>query len=1174
MVRSPGSRPGRRWVRGVVPAVLAGLLALQLVPVPAVAATATPTQTPPQPWQAKVTTGLLAGLDAGKKTDFMIRFAEHADLSAAKSIRDWKQRGQYVVQQLQRAAEEGQRATRATLDAAGAEYKSFWITDAVLVKDGSAALAEKLAAGSDVVELREAPAYDVPELTPAAERKEAAAVEWGVANIRADKVWSELGDRGQGIVIGSIDTGVQFDHPALVGSYRGTVGPGVYDHDYNWFDPSGVCPSAAPCDNIFHGTHTMGTMVGGDGPRGRIGVAPEARWIAAKGCEDEERGCSLGALLSSGQWVLAPTDLSGANPRTDLRPNVLNNSWGDDNGSVEDPFYDDVVNAWNASGIFSVFSNGNNGEDGCDTSGSPADGTATYAVGAYDEANKIADFSGRGPGGPGLVKPDIAAPGVAVGSSIPGNAFGTANGTSMAAPHVSGTVALIWSAAPSLVGDIDGTRELLDQTAIDTDDLSCGGTVERNNTFGDGRLDAFAAVHAAPVGDTGTLVGRVVSSAGQPVADATVVAANADHERRTTTGDDGTFDVRLSAGSYDLTVSAYGYHGASADGVEVTKDRQTTRDFSLTQVPMATIRGKATDSSGHGWPLYAALRVAGTPLAPIHTSPVDGTYSVQVPVGSSYDISVDPEYPGYQTITRKVSVQGNMTVDVGVPVTATPCTAPGYRTEHQGLGESFDGTAIPAGWTQKTAIGDGWEFADPGEHSNLTGGSGGFASIDSASGQRLEDSRLVSPTADLTSVPEPVIGFRTDVVGSAAAVEVDLSTDDGATWTNVWRRKGTWRGPQQVQVPVPAAAGHDKVRARFHYSTELAGNGWLQIDDVVIGATTCAPVAGGLVVGNVRDDRAGNAVVNATVQNLARPADVATAAATPTDPGVDDGFYWMFSPAGRQRFRSQYDAGQYEARTREIVVPANKAVRVDFGLGMAELKVTAKELTGSVRIGDRRTIDLTVKNIGTGRAAYELTPFEDKPDVKATRAGFVPEQRYLNTDDGGPLPAAPRSTAKAPGLTIAPWERMADLPAGDMDTLAAYHDGKLYQIGGVEGLNQSDQRHFVYDLATKSWQGIAKTTDAREKPAGGFVGDKLYVVGGWARGGAPSAGLMIYDPATDAWSTGPDATIGTAAAASAVLGGKLYIIGGWTSTDAEGGNRAVLVYDPARGSWTRAADYP
>ena len=138
----------------------------------------------------------------------------------------------------------------------------------------------------------------------------------------------------------------------------------------------GSC-AGAPCDDDGHGTHTMGTMVGDDGDPGtnQVGVAPHARWIAAKGCED--LGCSDFALLSSGQWILAPTDLNGQNPRPDLAPNIVNNSWGDGPGN---PFYQAIVDAWNAAGIFPAFSIGNAGEFGCATAGSPGDCTTAWSA--------------------------------------------------------------------------------------------------------------------------------------------------------------------------------------------------------------------------------------------------------------------------------------------------------------------------------------------------------------------------------------------------------------------------------------------------------------------------------------------------------------------------------------------------------------------------------------------------------------------------------------------------------------------------------------------------------------------------------------------------------------------------------------------------------------------------
>jgi subtilisin family serine protease len=254
-----------------------------------------------------------------------------------------------------------------------------------------------------------------------------------------------------------------------------------------------VCdPPTAPCDNVYHGTHLTGTMVGEDpGKTNQIGVAPRARWIAAKGCEGV--GCSLFALLSSGQWMLAPTDLNGENPRPDLRPHVVNDSWG---GQPGDPFYQDVVDAWVASGIFPLFANAGSGPS-CGSTGSPGDYANTYSAGAFDMANEIASFSSRGPSVYGVTKPNIAAPGVNIRTSVPGGGYAVFTGTSMALPHVAGTVALMWSVNPDLIGRLRATVRLLDDTATDVTDLGCGGTADDNNVWGEGRLDAFAAVDAA-----------------------------------------------------------------------------------------------------------------------------------------------------------------------------------------------------------------------------------------------------------------------------------------------------------------------------------------------------------------------------------------------------------------------------------------------------------------------------------------------------------------------------------------------------------------------------------------------------------------------------------------------------------------------------------------------------
>ena len=398
----------------------------------------------------KVKPALAEQLAAKGEAGFWVRF-QQADLSSAASIKDWDKRGQAVYDALQAAAEQTQGSTRAVLDEAGVGYQTFWATNAIRVTAGDTALVEKIAQDDAVKGLYATFDYDLEKPAPGKDLKAVDSVEWGVANINADDVWNEFGATGEGITVASIDSGVDYDHPALVGHYRGNNGDGTFTHDYNFFDAAGACPDDAPCDTDGHGTHTMGTMVGDDGGANQIGVAPGAKWIAADGCCPSDE-----ALIASGEWMLAPTDSAGDNPDVTKRPNVINNSWGTQVPS-NDPFMEDVEAAWAASGIWGQWSNGNNGP-GCATSGSPGSRIINYSAGAYDINNTIASFSSRGTGQDGEIKPNISAPGVNVRSSLPGGSYGSLSGTSMASPHVAGAVALLWSAAPSLIGDIAAPR--------------------------------------------------------------------------------------------------------------------------------------------------------------------------------------------------------------------------------------------------------------------------------------------------------------------------------------------------------------------------------------------------------------------------------------------------------------------------------------------------------------------------------------------------------------------------------------------------------------------------------------------------------------------------------------------------------------------------------------------
>jgi subtilisin family serine protease len=445
--------------------------------------------------RSKVEAAVLEKAAKGETT-FWILLHEKANLAPAFGMDD-DARGEFVYRELTDVADRSQTNLRAELKTRGATFQPFWILNAIQVT-GDAGLVADLAARDDVKAIVDGGVFRIPDPIFEASPPEVTTIGWNIESVRAFRVWSDFNVRGENIVVANIDTGVHYTHPALVNQYRGNLGAGNFDHNYNWWDPSNICgnPSNAPCDNNSHGTHTMGTMVGDDGNPGpnQIGVAPKAKWIACKGCETNS--CSNTALLSCGQFILAPTDLAGQNPQPSLRPHVVNNSWAGGGGN---PWYSATVNAWVASGIFPAFAIGNTGPS-CGSADSPGDYVASYAAGAHTQNRLIAGFSSRGPSAfGGEIKPNISAPGVSVRSSVPPNGYSNGTGTSMASPHVAGAVALLWSRSQTIRRDINATRSLLDDGAKDKSDLTCGGTADDNHVWGEGLLDTLGPVREAPL---------------------------------------------------------------------------------------------------------------------------------------------------------------------------------------------------------------------------------------------------------------------------------------------------------------------------------------------------------------------------------------------------------------------------------------------------------------------------------------------------------------------------------------------------------------------------------------------------------------------------------------------------------------------------------------------------
>ncbi len=422
---------------------------------------------------------------------------DQADISAVAEIEDREQRLSVAYEQLTEHANTTQAEMRQFFDSVGVEYTPYYLENAMEVQGGTLVRLYLLTRPEvDRVipspRLRAAP-EDSP--SPGYESATDGSVQWNISMIGADRVWDEFGVQGEGIVVGQSDSGVDGSHPAIANQYRGANS----GDDYNWFDPWDGTTS--PNDEGGHGTHTMGTILGSGG----IGVAPKAQWI---GCVNLDRNLANPALyLDCMQFMLAPFPLGG-DPLFDGDPtravHVMNNSWGCPSIEGCDPnalLY--AANNLRDAGIFVVVSTGNDGPS-CETVESPLSlYDSVFSVGAIDQFGNMADFSSRGPvtaDGSGRNKPDIVAPGVDIMSSLPEGTYGSNSGTSMAGPHLVGVVALIWSAQPDLIGDIDGTEQLIIDTAQPyTGDTSTGCFTgdTPSHAYGYGVVDVYEAVKQA-----------------------------------------------------------------------------------------------------------------------------------------------------------------------------------------------------------------------------------------------------------------------------------------------------------------------------------------------------------------------------------------------------------------------------------------------------------------------------------------------------------------------------------------------------------------------------------------------------------------------------------------------------------------------------------------------------
>ncbi len=412
---------------------------------------------------------VLDGMGSMDRASVIVRFVAKVDLSRFQEPDRGLRRARMVAALKNQAATSHAAVAHILASPAVTRQARLWAINGTAIT-ASAELIRELARHPAVESIY----LDAVVEAPPAESAAGAVAEWNVNMVRAPEMW-DLGHTGAGVVVAGLDTGVDAGHQDLAPRFRGGSN--------SWFDPNGE--HATPYDKTGHGTQSIGLIVGGSAGGTAIGVAPDALWIAVKIFNDAG-GAPLSSIHQGFQWVLDPD----GNPSTNDAADVVNNSWSLGNIGGCDQEFESDISTLKAAGIAVVFAGGNYGPS-YGTSVSPANNPSGFAVGAVDDLDLISTFSGTGPAAcDGTVYPEVVAPGIGVRTAdltfgIFPDSYVSVSGTSFAAPHVAGAMALLLSAHPNAtVGDLE---RALTETAVD------GGTSGPDNVYGYGRIDVVAA---------------------------------------------------------------------------------------------------------------------------------------------------------------------------------------------------------------------------------------------------------------------------------------------------------------------------------------------------------------------------------------------------------------------------------------------------------------------------------------------------------------------------------------------------------------------------------------------------------------------------------------------------------------------------------------------------------
>ena len=1129
-------------------------------------------------------------------------YASQADRRSAlvDTLRATAERSQSSLRQLLTERS----ATRGGANPAVSGFQPFFIVNAIAVEGDLSTLVELTRRG-DVrqivanypliptlrVDLAEQVGDALPEEGQTSADEQAKADRpyyWNLQKVEADRVHSELGIRGAGAVVGGFDTGVNYLHPALLRQYRGNQN-GVIDHNYNWFVPDGELYASGnlgrsltgvPTDCAYstHGTHTMGTMVGeGNGRAPTIGMAPDARWIAIPGiCAGTMPGGirdDIGGIKAF-QWFLCPTDLTGDLTSADCAkaPDVVNSSWGSAN-PVDDTFRP-ILQVLRAAGVAPVFAAGNPSA-GLGSIGTPANAPEAISVGATTEEDSLAYFSAQGPSFyPGEQKPELSAPGYDVRSAVDILGYDNYSGTSMAAPHVAGLIALLVSADLQdgvRDFDVEDMERLMTLSAVDL------GIAGPDNQFGFGRIDAYAAVQLGLT--AGDLRGQVFDKEyNSPLASVRIEAYQPETERRFHSLSDatGVYSLTLPAGDYQVTLSRWGYYTTEVGIQRVIAGALSLNNFRMLSQPQALISGLVQDEAGP----VADARIY-TPDNPTteSRSGADGRYQIRLPLGAS---ELVVEAPRHRLLRQSVQTPGD-----GAQVNFRLESAPSILlVDTSPLGGWFLGWPVNRlfirALDEHSYQYDLWRIQYS-TFSDTKVGPDGSTLYGLPSAATLKSYDVVIWVQSYCGNGECSLGTVADIGAEPALLDFLDSGGrlfiSGQDFAYADRDSTLFNAYLQAEYvsDYGGSLGRNLTPSDFLAGLDLRlTNGSLY--GYANGSFYYSPDA-------VAPRPGGFAFPVLNYGSLERAAVLAVAPCNAT-------YRAVYVAAGFENLAPRAHESQPDwtwMLEASIDWLASDSHPNKFSL-------STSDENGSGVLGERILHSFSITNLGDKPMAFAVdltgsqwptrilsqgvpisTPLELPP---CSSGSFVVEVEIpyavpLGERDTVELTVASTSHPNLPVYQrtfqtrhMPQWDVATPLLASRFGLSAIGLENAYHIVGGVlDNSDNSNTAHQRFDPCSQLWEPRAPLPEPRFFAASAGIGERLFVAGGLSpanRSDEPMDTLFIYDNATDSWSQGTPMPRALYWANGAGVGGKFYIFGG---IDALEPSNNFFSYDPATNQW-------